>query len=71
MSYIVARVVETEEHESIAHGFILPPVDLTERDKNDLDMKLDFEILPFILGVIKKIDDLSEGQALVIYKEIF
>lgn len=71
MSYIVARFVEGEEHESIAHGFILPPVDYTDRDKNDLDMNLDNEILSFILGVIKKIDDLSEGQALVIYKEIF
>lgn len=71
MSYIVARVVDTEEHESINHGFSLPPVDLTDRDKNNLDSNLDNEILGFVLGVIGLIDELSEGEALVIYKEIF
>lgn len=71
MSYIVARVVEQEEPAAVEHGFALPEIDVTERDKNNLDNNLDDEILGFVLGAIGLIDELSEGQALVIYKEIF
>lgn len=37
----------------------------------DLDADLDFEILDFVLGVVDKIRDLGEDEALVIWKEIF
>ena len=72
MSYIVARVVEQlQQRAAIDHGFAIDDIEFADREKNDLDMNLDDEILQFVLGVIDKIDELGEGEALVIYKEIF
>lgn len=71
MSYIVARVVEQEEAATTEHGFALPEIDFEERDKNTLDSDMDFETLNFVLGLIAQVDELSEGEALVVWKEIF
>lgn len=71
MSYIVARVVEQEEPVTVEHGMHIAEIDFRDRAKNDLDMNLDDEILSFVLGVIDKIDNLADGEALVIWKEIF
>lgn len=75
MSYIVARKVDQEESDpdtdGFEHGFRLPPVDFEDRDKNALDSNLDDEILDFVLGLIKEVDELGEGEALVVWKEIF
>lgn len=71
MSYIVARVVEQEEPLEGVHGFSLPDVEFTERDKNTLDHNLDDEVLSFIVGLIAEVDQLAEGEAIVVYKEIF
>lgn len=72
MSYIVARKVEQEESVDVEHGFAVAEVfDFQDRGQNILDNNLDDEILGFVLGLIKQVDDLAEGEALVIWKEIF
>lgn len=71
MSYIVARRLQQEDAVAVDHGFILPEVDFRERDLNALDMNLDDEILDFVIGLIDQVNELSEGEALVIWKEIF
>lgn len=71
MSYIVARKVEQEEPVAVEHGFTVPEIDFEDRAKNTLDRNLDDEILGFVLGLIEQVDDLGEGEALVIWKEIF
>jgi len=71
MSYIVARKVEQEEPAAVEHGFTIPEIDFEDRIKNTLDKNLDDEILGFVLGLIKQVDNLAEGEALVIWKEIF
>lgn len=71
MSYIVARKVEQEEPTGVEHGFHLPEVDVQERDKNVLDMSLDDEMLDFVLGLVAEVNSLAEGEALVVWKEIF
>ena len=71
MSYIVARVVETEEAVTAQHGFYIPEIDLEERDKNTLDHNLDDEVLKFVVDLIALVDELAEGEALVVWKEIF
>ena len=71
MSYIVARKVEQEAPVGAEYGFALTEIDFGERAKNALDMNLDDEILAFVLGVVRELDELSEGEALVIWKEIF
>lgn len=69
MSYIRAHVFEQEDPAGVEHGFALSEVDFS--GDHDLDMDMDSEILSFVLGVIGKIDNLAEGEALVIWKEIF
>jgi hypothetical protein len=71
MSYIVARNVDQLPVHGVDYGFGIRAINFEDRDKNTLDNNLDDEILPFVLGVIEKIDELEEGQALVIWKEIF
>lgn len=71
MSYIVARKVDQGEPVAVEHGFALDEIDFTDRDKNTLDMNLDDEVLSFIVRLIREVDDLAEGEALVIYKEVF
>lgn len=63
MSYIRANVVN--------RASTTPLVDTTYVASPDLDMNLDDEILQFVLGLIDKVDELSEGEALVVWKEIF
>jgi hypothetical protein len=70
VSYIVARVVD-QNNEPPLYGFTVDPIDFRDRTRNALDNNLDDEILDFVLGVVRRIDDLEEGQALVIWKEIF
>lgn len=69
MSYIRAKRVGQEEADFYQHGFGLPDID--SQGEFDLDMNLDDEILAFVLRTVAEIDDLREGEALVIYKEIF
>jgi hypothetical protein len=74
MSYIIARKVDQEEPhaaDDFEYGFRLEPVNFEDRDKNTLDMNLDDEILGFVLGLIAQVDELAEGEALVIWKEVF
>ena len=66
MSYIRAKKVEDVQ----GYGrLIIPDVDLEERPS--LDMNLDDEILDFVLGLIHEVNSLREGEALVVWKEIF
>ena len=69
MSYIRAKLVEQEEPAAVDHGFALS--EISYEDKPTLDMDLDAEILDFVLGLIEKVNDLAEGEALVVWKEIF
>lgn len=69
MSYIRAKKVEQEEPAAVEHGFALPEVDFEQRPT--LDMNLDDEMLDFVLDLIKQVNDLAEGEALVVWKEIF
>lgn len=63
MSYIRAHQVDRERTN--------PFVDITRVAKPDLDCNLDDEILAFVLELIEKVDALPEGEALVIWKEVF
>lgn len=69
MSYVRADVVDQEETPAVEHGFALPTVDFEA--EHDLDMNLDDEMLDFVLALIAKVNDLREGEALVVWKEIF
>ncbi len=70
MSYFVARkVAQGDGGETI--GITLPEIDTTDRQANVLDMNMDDEVLPFVLGLIEQVDELAEGEALVVWKEIF
>ncbi len=69
MSYIRAKKVEQEEPTAVDHGFALSEVDF--EDRPTLDMNLDDEMLDFVLDLIKQVNDLAEGEALVVWKEIF
>lgn len=73
MSYIVARKVDQEESDAdgFDYGFRVAPINIEDRDKNTLDSNLDDELLGFVLGLIEQVDNLSEGEALVVWKEIF
>lgn len=71
MSYIVARRVDQQDPVVVEHGFALDEVDFTDRGKNTLDMNMDDEMLSFIVRLIREVDNLCEGEALVIYKEVF
>lgn len=69
MSYIRAKLVEQEDPAAVDHGFALSEIDFDVRP--DIDCELDDEILDFVLALIGKINDLGEGEALVVWKEIF
>jgi hypothetical protein len=71
MSYIVARKIDQEEPVAVDEGMSLPEIDFTDRDANTLDMNLDDEVLDFVVGLIKQVNSLAEGEALVVWKEIF
>jgi hypothetical protein len=63
MSYIRAHQVNRERTN--------PFSDFTHVETPDLDANLDGELLDFVLKLIAKIDALPEGEALVVWKEIF
>lgn len=62
MSYIRSNVVSRQSN---------TPVSETTYQTADLDMNLDDEILDFVLALIEQVNDLREGEALVVWKEIF
>jgi hypothetical protein len=69
MSYIRAKKVDQEEPVTVEYGFRIQEVGFN--DHHSLDMNLDDEMLAFVLGLIKQVDELAEGEALVVWKEIF
>lgn len=69
MSYLRAKKIDQEEPVTVEHGFHLPEIDFEDRPTLDADM-LD-EQLSFVLGLIAQVNELSEGEALVVWKEIF
>ncbi len=73
MSYIRSKKVDQLEPDVAEHGFALPEIDFEVRGRDDggLDMNLDDEVLQFVLGLIAQVDELGEGEALVVWKEIF
>ncbi len=71
MSYIVARKVDQGEPSGIDYGMALAEINFEERERNALEADMDFEMLRFILGLIEQVDALAEGEALVVWKEIF
>lgn len=69
MSYIRAKLVDVLPEETgkgrtvqVVHDDLENPV---------LDMNLDDETLDFVLALIAKVNDLDEGEALVVWKDIF
>jgi len=71
MSYLIARKVDLSPPAVAEEGFTLDEIDTSERDRNILDCNLDDEALAFAVGLIEQVDNLAEGEALVIWKEIF
>lgn len=69
MSYIRAKQTDQQESAAVEHGFALDEVDFSARP--DIDCNLDDEVLDFILELIAKVNALPEGEALVIWKEIW
>lgn len=65
MSYIRAMTVGVDEDTNTADVVAM------HHGVPDLDMNLDDEILDFVLGLIAKVNALSEGEALVVWKDIF
>lgn len=66
MSYIRAQKMEIE------HGPTGRLLDGTlPADDPTLDMNLDDEALPFVQALLGELSELGEGEALVIWKEIF
>jgi hypothetical protein len=65
MSYI--KAAKTKLHESrLEVG-----TEQIQKGTEELDANLDDEILPFILALISQVNELAEGEALVVWKEIF
>lgn len=73
MSYLRARKGDQQESDpdtdGFDYGFRVPPVNFEERPT--LDHSLDDEQLDFVLALIKQVNELREGEALVVWKEIF
>lgn len=69
MSYIRAKKVDQNEPVAVEHGFALDEVDFTVEPT--VDMLLEGEQLAFVLELIAQVDSLAEGEALVVWKEIF
>lgn len=73
MSYIRAKKVDIEEGQASHDGAVhleLPDHDMAG-DEMELDMSLDDEVLDFVLGLIEQVNELPEGEALVVWKVIF
>jgi hypothetical protein len=65
MSYI--KAAKTELHESMLEVGIAR----IQKGTEELDHNLDDEMLDFVLGLIAQVNELAEGEALVVWKEIF
>jgi hypothetical protein len=64
MSYIRANKVDRERTN--------PFSDMTHVENPTLDSELDADgVLNFVLALIEQVNNLSEGEALVVWKEIF
>lgn len=69
MSYIRAKVADQQDPAAVEHGFALDEIDFGVRP--DIDCNLDDEQLDFVLELIAKVNALAEGEALVVWKEIW
>lgn len=73
MSYLRANKVGQMESDAdtdgFEHGFRLAPVNFEATPT--LDHNLDDEQLSFVLSLIELVDNLAEGEAIVVWKEIF
>lgn len=69
MSYLRAKKTDQNEPVLVDHGFALDEIDFEEEPTLDAD--LDSEQLSFVLCLIGLVDQLAEGEALVVWKEIF
>lgn len=73
MSYIRAKKVEIEEGGVSRDGRV--ELELPDHDRAgaelDIDTDMDDEILDFVLSLIGKVNDLREGEALVVWKVVF
>lgn len=68
MSYIRAEKVTPDEGPDTAMDIRV----YREGDHTlDADMDFDFEVLNFVLGLIAEVDKLDEGEALVVWKQVF
>lgn len=63
MSYLRANKVDRERTN--------PFSDMTHVENPTLDADMDFETLNFVLSLIELVDNLAEGEAIVVWKEIF
>lgn len=73
MSYIRAKKVEIEEGQVSRDGAVhleLPDHD-EAGEEMELDLNMDDEILDFVLGLVDQVNELPEGEALVVWKVIF
>lgn len=68
MSYLRAKVVEQEDPTAVEHGFALSEISFEDDPTIDCN---DDEQLSFLLALIGEVSELSEGKALVVWKEIF
>lgn len=74
MSYIRAKKVEIEEGVASHDGRV--DLELPDHDEAGSEMELDLELdadgaLSFITGLIEQVNELPEGEALVVWKVIF
>ena len=74
MSYIRAKRVDIEEGVASRDGAV--HLELPDHDEAgsemDLDLELDADgVLSFVTGLIELVNELPEGEALVVWKVIF
>ena len=67
MSYIRAKKMDAEVNADANLG----DIQAQEYGVPDLDMNLDDEVFQFVLGLVEQVENLAEGEALVVWKEIF
>lgn len=65
MSYIRAKLAEIDDLKDRR------AVVVSNLEEPDIDFNLDDEMLRFVLALIAKVDGLGEGEALVVWKDIF
>lgn len=73
MGHVRAQKVDIEEGAVSRDGAVhleLPDHD-EAGDEITLDMNMDDEILDFVLGLVHQFNELSEGEALVVWKVVF